>query len=250
MLGDRTWMTLTQGKLSFKDKITLIQNVMLPTSSQFVKSQFTAASTTQHLKRHNIKIADTAIVKDALFELEQTHFQETILHSWRCYFWGVAIADVKQWQFDDENFLIASLLHDVALADPKSEYKSCQCFTFESALRSERICHRHDYPAHKTQQISDAICLHMNGHLDENDPRLAKEILLLQQATAYDVLGIQPENISKIYHAEILKHYPNTHFKTRFQTLITQESKRHPHARTAFLSTLGLKLMIQLSRQS
>lgn len=248
MLGDRTWMTLTHGKLSFKEKIILIQNVMLPATALFVKSRFATASTAQHLKRQNIKIADTAIVKDALFELEQTHCQETILHSWRCYFWGVAIADAKQWQFDDENFLIASLLHDVALADPKSEYESCQCFTFESALRSERICNRHNYPTHKTQQISDAICLHMNGYLDENDHNLAKEVLLLQQATAYDVLNIQPEYISKSYHSEILKHYPNTHFKTRFQTLIAQEAKRHPHARTAFLRTMGLKLMIQLNQ--
>lgn len=249
MLGDRAWMTLTQGKLSFKDKMTLMQKVMLPATSRFVKSRFTKASTVNHLTREQINIPDTAIIKDALFELEQTHCQKTILHSWRCYFWGVAIANAKQWQFDDENFLIASLLHDVALANPKAEYQSCQCFTFESALRSESICHRHHYPTHKTQQISDAICLHMNGHLDENDPTLAKETLLLQQATAYDVIGTQPEYISQHYHTEILKHYPKDGFKTRFQDLIQQETQRHPHARTALLNALGLKLMIQLNNK-
>ncbi|WP_174492587.1 hypothetical protein [Acinetobacter sp. Marseille-Q1623] len=249
MLGDRAWMNLTQGKLNFKDKITVLKKFMLPATFNFAKSQFNMASTSHHLTRQEIKIPDTAIVKDALFELEQTHCQATILHSWRCYFWGVAIAQSKQWQFDDEIFLIASLLHDVALADPKNEYQSCQCFTFESALRSESICHRHDYPAHKSQKISDAICLHMNGYLDEKDHRLAKESLLLQQATAYDVIGSEAQYISHHYQTEILKHYPRTQFKTRFQDLMQQEAQRHPHARPAFMNAFGLKLMIQFNHQ-
>lgn len=124
MLGDRAWMTLTQGKLNFKDKITLLKKFILPAAFNFAKSQCNVTSTSHHLTRQEIKIPDTAIVKDALFELEQTHCQATILHSWRCYFWGVAIAQNKQWQFDDEIFLIASLLHDVALAIQKLNIKA------------------------------------------------------------------------------------------------------------------------------
>ncbi|WP_173910555.1 hypothetical protein [Acinetobacter sp. Marseille-Q1618] len=249
MIGDREWMTLTQGKLNFKDKITLMKTVMLPATLSFVQSKFSRSVLQSDLTLSNIHIPDTAIVKEAISELEQTKSREIIQHSWRCFFWGVAIAHAKQWQFDDENFLIASLMHDVGLVDHQVEYQSCQCFTFESALRSEHLCQRHDYPEYKTHQISDAICLHMNGYLDENDQKIAKEVLLLQQATAYDVIGTQPHLIAQSYYSEILAHYPKDHFKTRFQDLIKQETQQHPHSRTALLSTLGLKLMLQLNRK-
>ena len=121
MLGDRAWMTLTQGKLNFKDKITLLKKFILPAAFNFAKSQCNVTSPSHHLTRQEIKIPDTAIVKDALFELEQTHCQATILHSWRCYFWGVAIAQNKQWQFDDENFLIDIIRSNIKTLDNEYE---------------------------------------------------------------------------------------------------------------------------------
>lgn len=249
MLGDREWMNLTQGKLSFLEKLQLIQKVMLPASLNFIHAKMGTYAQDSDLVLKNIQIPDTALIKDALFELEKTDSKIIFQHSWRCYFWGVAIAKYKKWQFDEEVFLISSLMHDVGLAKSQAEFSYCQCFTFESALRAEQLCQQHDFPQDKTQRIADAICLHMNGYLNENDHNICKEILLLQQATAYDVVGTQQNLISEKFYLDVLNHYPKDNFKVSFKELIQQEIKRHPYGRTAFLSPLGLKLMIHLNNK-
>lgn len=66
MIGDREWMTLTQGKLNFKDKITLMKTVMLPATLSFVQSKFSRSVLQSDLTLSNIYIPDTAIVKEAI----------------------------------------------------------------------------------------------------------------------------------------------------------------------------------------
>ena len=146
-------------------------------------------------------------------------------------------------------------MHDIGLvnqdlndgSEPHLQQFSCQCFTFESALRSEILCAKHHYPTDKANNISDAICLHMNGYLDENDQHLTKEVILLQQATSCDVIGTDLTLFSSQFKDEVLVQYPRMQLNTEFKKLIKNEAKRNPQSRTAFLRLLGLPMMIQLN---
>ncbi|RZG44154.1 HD domain-containing protein [Acinetobacter wuhouensis] len=246
MIGSREWMTLSNGKLSFKEKVQLIKQVLIPATLSYSKTFSKQPENTQQFELKNIHIPDTAIIKEAITELNNTKHQAIINHSWRSYIWGVAIAQSKDWQFDEESLLIASLMHDVGLADHQAQY-SCQCFTLESALRSESLCAKHDFPQDKTDNISDAICLHMNGYLFENNQHLSKEVLLLQKATSCDVIGTDLALFSTPFKDEVLAQYPRHHFNTQFKRLLKTEVKRNPQSRTALMSKLGLPMMIQMN---
>ncbi len=246
MLGSREWMTLSHGKLSFKEKVQLIKQILVPATLSYSKTFLKQPENTQHFELKDIHIPNTAIIKDAIFELESTQNQAIINHSWRSYIWGVAIAQHKNWSFDEESLLIASLMHDVGLADHQTQY-ACQCFTLESALRSEKLCAEHHYPKEKTDNISDAICLHMNGYFDENDQHLSKEVLLLQKATSCDVIGTDLALFSVQFKDEALAKYPRAQFNTEMRQLISIEAKRNPQSRTALMSTLGLPMMIKMN---
>ena len=246
MIGSRAWMDLSNGKLSFKEKMQLIKQVLVPATLNYSKTFTQKHSATNSFKLTDIQIPDTTIVKEAIKELEDTQNLAIINHSWRSYIWGVAIAQTKQWQFDDESLLIASLMHDLGLVEHLEQY-SCQCFTFESVLRSESLCAKHHYQKHKTHNISDAICLHMNGFLNENDQNLTKEVLLLQQATSCDVIGTDLTLFSAQFKNEVLAQYPRMQLNTEFKKLIKNEAKRNPQSRTALLGLLGLPMMIQLN---
>lgn len=246
MIGSREWMNISNGKLSFKEKTQLIKQVLLPATISYSKTFTHKHSTTNSFKLTDIQIPDTAIVKEALSELENTQNQAIINHSWRSYIWGVAIAQNKNWQFDDESLLIASLMHDLGLVEHLDSY-TCSCFTFESALRSERLCIKHDYPKDKTDNISNAICLHMNGYLDEDDQNLTKEVILLQQATSCDVIGTDFALFSKQFKEDVLVKYPRSQFNSEMRKLMALESKINPQSRTALMSKAGLPAMIKMN---
>ncbi len=246
MIGSREWMTLNNGKLNFKEKVQLIKQVLVPATLSYSKTFLKQPKNTQPIELKDIHIPDTAIVKEAIAELQSAQNQAIINHSWRSYIWGVAIAQLKNRQFDEESLLIASLMHDVGLADHQTQY-SCQCFTLESALRSESLCAKHDFPQYKTDNISDAICLHMNGYLDENNQHLSKEVLLLQKATTCDVIGTDLALFSTQFKDEVLVKYPRAQFNSEMRRLISIEAKRNPQSRTALMSKLGLPMMIRMN---
>ncbi|AMW79003.1 hypothetical protein AMD27_08980 [Acinetobacter sp. TGL-Y2] len=246
MIGSREWMTLSEGKLNFKEKTQLIKQVLVPATLNYSKTFIRQSKNSQHFELKNIQIPDTSIVKEAIFELENTQNQAIIHHSWRSYIWGVAIAQIQDWQFDEESLLIASLMHDLSLIEHLEHY-SCQCFTFESSLRSESLCVKHHYPKDKIDNISNAICLHMNGHLDKNNQNLSKEVLLLQKATSCDVIGTDLGHLSIAFKDEVLSHYPRSNFNSTFKKLLKTETKKNPDSRTALLSKLGLPLMISMN---
>jgi len=247
MIGSRIWMKTSNGKLSTGEKIKLINRTLIPSVFAYSKTFFQPYNRSNQLNLQDYLVPDTPIVQEVISELNQCSSVEIIQHSWRCYFWGIAVANTKNWQFDHESYLIASLMHNVGLADPQANF-SCQCFTLESALRSEAICQKNSYEIEKTQNISDAICLHMNGYLDEHDSNISKESLLLQKATSFDVIGSELNLFNYSFVKQVLKKYPRDNFKNEMKSLIKKECLKNPYSRTALFKTLGLPTMITLSR--
>lgn len=246
MIGSREWMNLSHGKLSFKEKTQLIKTALLPAISSYSKTFLKPDSYALPLKLTDFKIPDTTIVKEAVTELEHTDSKAIINHSWRTYIWGLAIAYSKNWKIDEESFAIASLMHDLGLVEHLEQY-SCQCFTFESALRAEHLCTKHHYPKEKTANISEAICMHLNGFLNENDPNISKEVFLLQKGAACDVIGTDLSTFSRSFKDEVLIQYPRSNFNTEMRKLIKQEAQKNPQSRTALARQIGLPLMIQMN---
>ena len=245
MIGSRAWMQLSQGRLSFKEKTLLANQVLLPSALAFSKTLFLKSPAETSLKFAHIRIPDTAIVKDAVDELHSTAQPSIVMHSWRCYYWGIAIAHTKHWQFDEESFAVACLMHDLGLNQNSSE--TCQCFTLASALKAEQLCLAHDYPEDRMTNISNAICLHFNGYLDETDNNLTKEVLLMQKATACDVIGTDLHRISTTFQNEVLQQFPRQQFNQQFRELLKKDALHRPHSRNALLCKLGLLQMIQMN---
>ena len=246
MIGSRQWMKLSNGNLSFKAQLSLINQILVPSSLAYVQSFLKLNNNALPITHDKLQIPDTPIVKEAINELSSTQHQAIINHSWRCFFWGTAIAQNKAWQFDQESFLIACLMHDIGLVN-HSKAHSCNCFTLESALRTEQLCLNHQYSTDKTENISNAICLHMNGFLDEQNSSLSKEVLLLQKATSCDVIGSDISLIHSDFKHQILTEYPRAQFNREMTKLIGIEARKNPKSRTATLRKLGLPLMIKMN---
>ena len=230
MLGSSQWMQQTQGRISLKDKIYLLQKTFTPTVSHLLHQFGLYKDKPLHLDYDAIYIPDTLLVKAAIEQLEETQNIAVIHHSWRSYFWGISFSQIYQWQYDAEAFLISALLHDIGLIH-QSKSESCQCFTLNSAMHAQLLCQQYHYPQDKIALIADAICMHMNGFSEPNQP---KEVLMLQKGTSCDVIGADLRLIPSAYQQRCLNYYPRKGFNSIFQALIQKEREIHPPFKDSF----------------
>ena len=80
MIGSREWMNISHGTLSFKEKIQLIKQVLVPATLNYTKTFIEKPSTKNTFQLADIQIPDTPIVKEAIAELENTGNQAIIIH--------------------------------------------------------------------------------------------------------------------------------------------------------------------------
>ncbi|XID74987.1 HD domain-containing protein [Alkanindiges sp. WGS2144] len=242
-IGSYTWTTLSNGKLSMKEKLSLINQIMAPSMQQFMTTALRLDKSKRKLQFDDIAVPDTLFVKEAMGELEHYATPTLIAHSWRTYYWGAAFGLMRQQDFDPEMLLIGCLLHDLGLtADHASP--ECGCFTLASAKAANTWSQKVGYPNEKAELVADMICLHMNGHLEHN-ARI--ESRLLQQGASCDVIGAGYYQLYEDYRNKVLQQYPRQDFNRVFSQLLAQEAKQRPHSRTALLRQLGLPLMIRLN---
>lgn len=243
-IGDFNWTKSTQGQLSFKEKLSFVHQVMLPSTVGFLKTQLKLEKSKHHFRLDTLSIPDTAMVKQAIETLDAQSNPMLVNHSWRSYLWGAGLAAVHGKNYDEEVLLTSALYHDIGLTDQHLHGADCRCFTLKSALAFEQDANKIDYPAEKLNLIKDAICMHMNGYTDESNP---SEVTLLQYGVTCDVIGSQFYRLPESFRDDVLKQYPRENFKQDFKTRLKIESQKDRNSRTAVLSALGLPMMLGLS---
>ena len=243
LVGSYAWTQHSKGRLSFKEKILLMNKIMAPTMSQLLRTAMHLDQPKKDLKIQDIIIPDTNYVKEAIAELEHCAKPSLIAHSWRTYYWGAALGLINQTDFEPEMLLIGCLLHDLGLTEQHA-HNNCQCFTLTGADAVKTWSKKVNYPVEKADIVAEMICLHMNGYLDENE-RI--ESRLLQQGAAYDVIGARFYQLNNDYRHQVLQQYPRQNFNQVMTGLMAQEAVRNPRSRTALLRQLGLPLIIRLN---
>lgn len=243
-IGSFEWMQSTNGHLTTKEKLKLLNEILLPSMLGVMKSQLHIGSSKSNINLKDIKVPDTKIIVEAINELNEKAPGTLINHSWRTYFWGAAIGLQDQRKYDPEVLLVASLYHDIGLTDNNKESKGCRCFTYESSIQFEKKAKHLNYDENKIKTVKDAICMHMNGHIAEDNE---SEVILLQQGASCDVVGDKLFTLSKDYRTEVLEKYPRLRFNSEFKKLLAEERKTVKSSRTKFLSQLGLPVMISMN---
>lgn len=243
-IGSFRWVQNNSGMLTTSEKIKIMNKTLMPTVMHLFNIFFKKDTQYTHLHLRDIKIPDTPIIKDAIDELSNQANTPLINHSWRCYFWGMAFGTMNRFDFDNEALLLAALLHDIGLTDSHLHQKGCLCFTAESAHHFKLIADKHHYCPKKIHLVQDAICNHMNGYYEKDNPA---EVLLLQKGAACDVIGEQIHLIPQKYRQDVMRQWGRENFNQLFKSLLKQEANNVPNSRTALLIKLGLPFLINFN---
>ena len=245
-IGTYAWMQQSHGRLSFKEKLTLIHQSMLPTLRSSLAMLLHPQQTACVVDFDQIVLPDSAIIRHAIEVLEEQQDLCLLHHSWRSYYWAAALAQISAQSFDVETLVCAALYHDIGLLKLQGncEPQHCQCFTYASADYFEQHAERLSFDGDKTATVKDAICMHMNGFLDRSE---AAEVQLLQLGTACDVVGQNYFKLAVQYRQQVHSSFPRQDFSQKFSKLLHDEAQQRPHARVALLRKLGLAQMIKLN---
>jgi hypothetical protein len=147
-------------------------------------------------------------------------------HSIRAYCWGAAVGDDHAWSYDRRILWTAALFHDVGLARLAS---NTMCFEVEGAEMARRFLERQGMPAADADRAAIAIILHMQPNVTLAD---GVESVLLDQATAIDVRGVDLRTIERVRDA-VLPSHPRGAFDRRFLRAVSREAARRRDCQSA-----------------
>ena len=246
-VGTLAWLRRTEGRLSLKERLGLMQAALAPALGDLLRGRWGTAlpGAPTGLSALQASLPDTPAVGRALQAMAATGRTDLLQHGWRTHAWGWAFGVAEGHAPDVELLLVASLLHDLGVADPAGHQASgCQCFTGHSAAVAMHTAQACGWSAERTEAVGQAITLHMNGAVP-----LAQglEAHLLVRGAACDVTGARLAQLPARYRTEVLQAYPRGEFDARFAAFLAAERRRQPDTRAALMAQLGVGWMIRFN---
>jgi hypothetical protein len=165
--------------------------------------------------------------------IEETMDPVWVHHSYRTYVWGYVLGRHDGLEFDEEVLYVASLVHDVSLADPNIAVGP-RCFTLAAAESADSLVARYGWDPARRHLIGDAITRHVNLWIPKRqDP----EAYLLHVGTKLDGIGLRYHELSPKLVDHVLERYPRLNFKEAFRPKIRAHGAAVPDSRAGFYAT-------------
>lgn len=154
-------------------------------------------------------LPDTALVKRASAIVTAVLPPEVLAHSHRAFLLGREVAKARSLAFDEEGFLVATLLHDLGLTDAHRDPRRAFPTIGGDRLRALMVTE-----PERAERLAQAIELHMRWF-----PRWGRspEAGLLQVAAWMDVMGRAKRRVPAATRAQIERLHPRGDFAAVFR---------------------------------
>ena len=168
----------------------------------------------------DVKIPDSALVREAEQLLRTAAPDFLTNHCFRSHAWAVALAARDRVGFDPELLYVAALLHDIGLL---AGFDTGHCFEEDGAQVAADLAIRRGWPAERAQALGEAIRLHTAIEISVND---GHEAYLLWHATGVDVTGHRFSDVEPATISAVVSTYPWLDFATGFTDLVADQAAR------------------------
>jgi hypothetical protein len=165
-------------------------------------------------------------------------------HSYRCYSYGVALAELEASDVDHELLFAAAMLHDTGLSAPVPNVD----FTVTSARLALEVAEAVGLSTAATETMRTAITLHHTPGVTLAD---GPEAYLLSAAAGVDVIGMGRWKLPDTTVDAVLAERPRLGFKDEFRARWATEATAVPNGRAHLLRRYGaFDLAIRLAPYS
>ena len=177
-----------------------------------------------------LRLPDTPAARAAEEHLTAALAPVWVNHSYRTYVWAYILGRHDRLDFDEEVLYVASLLHDVGLADSNQAVRQ-QCFSLSAAEHAESLAQRCGWDERRQHLMGDTITRHINLWIP---PESQPEAYLLHVGTKLDVVGHRYFDITPEVVEDVLTRYPRYGFKSVFRPKMRAHAAAVPDSRAGF----------------
>ena len=164
-VGSRRWAQRNCGRLSRRDRLTLVSQAVSLQFSELVGkfgALFTGHRHDADFDINNIPIPDSAMAK-AAEELAADVYRSVLnLHCIRTYYWGALFGQADKLLIDYELLYVTSILHDLVLTKQHIRKVNTCCFAVTGANAAAAFVREHGWDDTRSNRVFEAISLHLN----------------------------------------------------------------------------------------
>jgi hypothetical protein len=234
-IGSIEWARQTDGLLSSRrERAAMFQQAaryaVHSLSSKVPASLGRPRRPRARLDLEKLRFPDTRAAKDAEAMIGEQLAPVWVQHSFRTYVWAYVIGHHDGLKFDEEVLYVASLLHDLSLADSNIAVRQ-RCFSLSAAECAASLTDRAGWSGERQHLISDAITRHVNLWIP---PAEEPEAYLLHVGTKLDVVGLRYTDLDPRLVKDVLARYPRSNFKSTFRPKMRAHGAAVPDSRAGF----------------
>ncbi|KAL8673692.1 MAG: hypothetical protein Q9168_001907 [Polycauliona sp. 1 TL-2023] len=182
----------------------------------------------------SIELPSSPLAASVLKYAETELSTATFNHSMRVYYYGKAIhiQQFPEWQFTDETYLLACLLHDIGTTD-KNISATMMSFEFYGGIIAlDLLAKELHAPMEQAESVAEAVFRHQDIGETGTITTIGQ---LLQLATIFDNMGGHKDMIHGDTIRDVTKHYPRNKWSSCFAATIRKENGLKPWAHTTAL---------------
>jgi hypothetical protein len=170
-----------------------------------------------------VRLPDSRIAKLATEFSRSAYPPYLFNHAARTFLFGALVGRALGQSLDEEILYLASILHDLGLAE---RFQGELPFEIQGAETAKRFLTEHSYDKEKVAIVWDGIAMHASLIGQFKQP----EIALVGEGAGADVAGPDLGQVKKGDVEEILRAFPRLKFKTAFVKTCADVLRVHPRA--------------------
>ena len=232
---DYAWGVRTGGKLDGAQKRALV-GPLLRTVADYSGDRVRLALGRRgggRVDLDDLKVPDSRLARDAEEEARENLSPAFLHHSYRCYLFGRALAQIEGAAVDDEVAYVACLLHEIGL----EQATPGRCFAVVGAERAERFALDREVDPERARRLGAEI----NGHLNLGQGRdMTSDGGFLSAGAMVDVFGLRLDELEPGWVDEVLARHPRHDFKRYGIAKFKAEGRTNRDSRSAWLNRYAM----------
>jgi hypothetical protein len=206
--GTLAWSLTNDGVLTRREQLHFVRNMAflaVREISDVLKGHLGLIDPV-NFKLLDLSPPDTRMVKEAEEFARDTHSPDLLAHGFRSYYFGAALAAYHKYNYDNELYFTAALLHDIGLTNARTAPLNRCCFAVSGGRQVRDFLISKDHAAERADVVGNAICAHVNLHLPPD--KYGTEAALVTKGAVCDLFGFEKRRIHDDFKRELLGAHP------------------------------------------
>lgn len=244
LVGSWTWARSGGGRLTRSDRRALLVQAMrvrLARLPRRLAHTLGLAAAVERIDLERVPIPDTRAARSAEAHCGACSGSALFHHCGRTYLWAALLGERDRIRVDHELLYVASMLHDLGLAETHRHAPGrAPCFAVHGARSAYDFLESAGWSAARAQAAAEAISLHLDIRVPLSQ---GAEAHLLHAGASLDVIGARSRELPESTLRKVIARHPGDGCIAAITAVMLEEARNYPDTRAAFLCEYGLPAM-------